>query len=197
MAASYCTIANVKAADRLNITSTASDTILTDLAEAVSRWIDGQCGRHFYSEATSRYFTAQDHATLYCDDISTSSSLTVYTDVNGDGTFETTWATTDYNLAPYNPASGWPYQSIERAYLGVNYWPTHRRGVKITAVFGWAAVPKEIEEAAIIQCERVFKRFATPLGSAGMSALGETRLQIPAADGDVQSLLAPFKRLQP
>ena len=41
----------------------------------------------------------------------------------------------------------------------------------------------------------LFKRFATPLGSSGMSALGEVRLSIPAADGDVLALLKPYVRI--
>ena len=166
--ASYASISDIKAVDRLNITDTTSDIVLTDVVEAVSRWID---------------------------DISASAGLLLYTDDDGDGVFENTWAATDYNLRPYNPKSGWPFEAIEITTNGDFYFPSTKRGVKITAAFGWPSIPAQVKQACILQSERLFKRFATPLGSSGMSALGEIRLSIPSADGDVTALLEPFMRV--
>jgi len=192
---SYASIGEIKASDRLNITDTTSDNILTDVIEAVSRWIDDRTGRRFDSVTETRYFTSENSRILNCDDIATATGLLLYTDDGGDGTFENTWASTDYNLRPYNRRDGWPYESIEVTYNGLYAFPRIRRGVKITATFGWPSVPPQIKQACLLQSERMFKRFATPLGSSGMSALGEVRLQIPAADGDVMALLEPFTRL--
>ena len=192
---SYASIGDIKAPDRLNITDTTSDNILTDVLEAVSRWIDDQTGRRFDSVTETRYFTSETAKILNCDDIATATGLELYTDDGGDGVFENTWATTDYNLRPYNRRDGWPFEAIEVTYEGRYSFPRIRRGVKITATFGWPSVPPQIQQACVLQSERLFKRFATPLGSSGMSALGEVRLSIPAADGDVMALLAPFTRL--
>ena len=193
--ASYASIGELKASDRLNITDTASDNVLTDVVEAVSRWIDDVTGRRFSPATETRYFTAEARDVLWLDDISTAAGLLLYTDDDGDGVYENTWAATDYNLRPYNPRSGWPYEAIETTVNGNYYFPSTRKGVKVTAAFGWPSVPVQIKQACILQSERLFKRFATPLGSSGMSALGEVRLVIPSADGDVKALLAPFMRV--
>lgn len=195
MTLSYCTISDLKAADHLNITDTTSDNILTDVAEAVSRWIDMQCGREFYPTTETRYFTSWYNDVVFVDDISTTTGLTIVTDPDGDGTYDDTWTATDYNLRPYNPRSGQPYYAIERSLHGNFSIPSVPRGVKITATWGFTDVPEQIKQACILQSERLFKRFATPLGSSGMSALGEVRLSIPAADGDVIALLKPYVRI--
>lgn len=195
MTLSYCTIGDLKAADHLNITDATSDTILTDVAEAVSRWIDLQCGREFYPTTETRYFTSWYNDLCFIDDISTTTGLTIYTDASGDGVYEDTWTTSDYYLRPYNPRSGQPYYAIETRIGGNFIFPLVPHGVKITATWGFTDVPAQIKQACILQSERLFKRFATPLGSSGMSALGEVRLSIPAADGDVLALLKPYVRL--
>lgn len=193
--ASYASISDIKAVDRLNITDTTSDIVLTDVVEAISRWIDDVTGRRFSPVTETRYFTAQARDIIWVDDISASAGLLLYTDDDGDGVYENTWAATDFNLRPYNPRSGWPFEAIEITPNGDFYFPSTKRGVKITAAFGWSAIPSQVKQACILQSERLFKRFATPLGSSGMSALGEIRLSIPSADGDVMRLLEPFMRV--
>ena len=191
---SYCTIGDLKAADHLNITDTTCDLILTDVADAVSRWIDMYCGREFYTTTETRYFTSWYNDLCFIDDISTTTGLAILTDASGDGVYEDTWTTSDYYLRPYNPRSGQPYYAIETRIGGNFIFPLVPHGVKITATWGFTAVPEQVKQACILQSERLFKRFATPLGSSGMSALGEVRLSIPAADGDVIALLKPYVR---
>lgn len=192
----YCTVAELKSSDHLNVIDGDSDVVLGDIIGAVSNWIDSVTGRLFGVTAVeTRYFTSTDSRILFCDDISTATGLVIQTDDDADGTFENTWAANDYTLRPYNPKNGWPYEAIEVNYYGARTFPRHKRGVKIQAAFGFAAVPDPIKQACLLQSERLFKRMATPLGSSGMSAVGEVRLQIPAADGDVKALLEPFMRL--
>ena len=112
-----------------------------------------------------------------------------------DGTFEITLASTDYNLLPYNAVlDGWPFNGLETSPQGLYAIPTIKRGVKITAKFGWASVPKTINTACIIQSERLFKRFDAPLGIAGTNALGQAVLVKPELDEDVKALLTPYRR---
>jgi hypothetical protein len=193
----YCTIAQLKSADVLNFaTTTVHDEILETVIEAVSRTIDERCARHFFSVTEARYFTPRNYSCLDVDDIASSSAVSIETDLNGDGTFEYTWSSTDYNLAGYNNSSkSWPYTIIETTPQGLYTFPAIRRGVKVTASWGWAAVPKNINLACILQSNREYKRFVTPLGQAGASPVGTITLSIPKLDPDVEALIQPYVRL--
>jgi hypothetical protein len=190
----YSTLSEIKSTDVLNFSNTDHDTILEAVIEGISRSIDNWTGQHFYSASETRYYTASDAYCLRVDGISTSSGLVIYTDVDGDGTYENTWAATDYQLAPYNASlEGLPYTKIETTILGSYWFPSTRKGVKITAAFGWAAVPKPINRACVLQATRLFKRYVTPLGQAGASSVGVITLSVPALDPDVTMLLAPYR----
>lgn len=194
----YCTLAQLKHADIANKPSvTTSDENLEIIIEAVSRLIDEKCGRAFYSTSEVRYYTATDSYLIEVDDIASSSGVTIETDLNGDGAFEYTWGSTDYVLAGgYNNAlRGWPYTQIETTPQGLYWFPSVRRGVKVTAPFGWQSVPKQITLACLLQSNREFRRFFTPLGQAGASAVGTITLTIPALDPDVEKLIQPYVRL--
>ncbi len=192
----YCTLAQLKASDVMNFSTTAHDEILETIIEAVSRLIDNATARHFYTATETRYYTADNSGLIFVDDIASSSGAAIYTDEDGDGTHENTWTATDYELASYNSTlDGWPYQMIEITPQGDFSFPRTRKGVKVTASFGWAAVPKTINLACILQANREYKRFNTPLGQAGASAVGVINLTIPALDPDVEKLLRPYVRL--
>jgi len=104
-------------------------------------------------------FAADNGRVLYCDDISTATALTIYTDDGGDGTFENTWATTDFNLEPINALNGWPFTSIVTTINGNYSFPVYvPRGVKITAAFGWVAVPKSVHEACMMIAASDYKQ---------------------------------------
>jgi hypothetical protein len=149
----YCTLAEFKAWNTIDTTNATDDTVIEDIIESVSREIDGICGRVFYvTSATARYFQADSGGTdlLFVDDISASTSFTIVSDDDGDGVYENTWASTDYNLAPYNQAESWPFMMIETAPQGNYSFSTQKRGNKITALWGWAAVPDDVKTACLI-----------------------------------------------
>jgi hypothetical protein len=192
----YATLTEVKSTDVLNFSNTDHDTILESVIEGVSRAIDNWCGRHFYSASETRYYTTKDPYCVRVHDISTASGLSVYTDVDGDGTFENTLASTDYNLMPYNALlENWVYTKIEKTPLGLYIFPLTRRGIKVTATFGWPSVPKPINRACVLQSARLFARYKTPLGQAGASPIGMMVLTIPEFDPDVIALLSPYKKI--
>ena len=192
----YATVAQVKGADVLNFSTTAHDEILETIIEAVSRLIDNATARQFYSSTETRYYTAEDNYSLDVDDIASASGITIETDLNGDGVYEYTWASTDYALGGYNDlAKGWPYTSIETTPQGLYTFSKQRKGNKITAPYGWAAAPKTINLACIMQSNRAYKRFDTALGVAGSSAMGAITLSIPGLDPDVEQLIRPYMRL--
>jgi hypothetical protein len=111
--------------------------------------------------------------------------------------YENTWTEgTDFEFLPYNALlDGLPFTSIEVKPLGSYRFPLVRRGVKLTAAFGFAAVPKPVNRACVLQAVRLFKRYITPLGVSAASAIGEVKLTIPALDPDVTALLRPYMRL--
>lgn len=195
----YCTLAEIKDDDVLNYeSSSAHDTILETVIEAVSRAIDNYTGRRFYSASETRYYTAEQGDILFIDDLSTASGLALLTDEDGDRTYETTWATTDYDLMPHNASTnGHPFNMIETTPNGVNTFPGTKKGVKITGTFGWAAVPKPVNRACVLWSERVFKRYTTPLGQAGATTVGTIVLKIPGPDPDVCMLLNPYRVILP
>ena len=198
----YCTLDELKHTTRLNIASsdTDQDEMLEGVIESISRHIDDVTGRRFYSDTDEvpRYFTALHSTDLFVDDIaSPSSDVTIETDTNGDGTFDDTWTAADFLLAPYNAEElGEPYQKIEVSDSGQFNFPKRvRKGVKVTAKWGWASVPKPIKQATLLQCERLYKRFATPLGSESLTALGRMTLSIPSLAPDVQQLISRYCKI--
>ena len=147
----YCSLAEYKSWNTISTTSANDDAVIEDIIESISRQIDGVCNRVFYvSSAEARYFNAADEDLLFCDDISSTTSLVIETDNDGDGVYEATWAATDYNLLPYQAPNGWPYTMVEITSNGNNIFSRARKGNKITALWGFAAVPDNIKTACLI-----------------------------------------------
>lgn len=192
----YATLAETKSA--LRITDSVDDSLLEMAIESASRLIDGYAGRQFFSSGTAtRYYTADDDFVCEIDDIS-SSNITLVTAMDADAVFDTTWTTTDYQLEPLNAVldgQTWPYTRIRA--VGDYLWPISggEALVKLTAVFGWPAVPIAIKQATIIQASRIFKRLDSPLGVAGFGDLGVMRVSS-SLDPDVAQLVAPYRRLR-
>ena len=88
----YATIADIKGV--LGITSTTDDTIIRKIAEAASRSIDQYTNRRFYVTSETKYFDGA--VRLWIPDLLSINASGLTTDEDGDGTFENTFATTDY-----------------------------------------------------------------------------------------------------
>ena len=173
-------------------------SILEAIIEAVSRKFDDKCNRVFWSDSddVTRYYTATNSNYVFTNDIaSPSSDVTISIDTNGDGVYDNIFTTADYALEPYNAElDGVPYQKITVSSNGQFFFPKGViKGVKVTAKWGWpTAVPPAIVQATLLQSERLYKRFATPLGSESMTALGKMTLTIPALDPDVEMLISRY-----
>ena len=192
----YTTLASVKAA--LRITDSVDDALIESSINSASRLIDGYCSRSFYNAGTAaRYFAPQSD--LYCDvDDIAGSAITLATDPQADGTFELVWSVSDYQLEPLNgilDGQSWAYTRI-RAAMDYLFPVTNDLAlVKVTGVWGWPAVPAAVETACIIQSQRIFKRFDSPLGVAGFGDMGAIRVTR-ALDGDVAQLVEPYRRMR-
>lgn len=89
---SYATLTELK--NILGVSSTTDDTVMRKILEAASRAIESYCNRRFYVTSETKYFNGA--VTLWVPDLL--SITTLKTDEDGDGTFENTFATTDYIL---------------------------------------------------------------------------------------------------
>ena len=189
----YCTLAELCTFAR--VSGTADDDMLVAAINAVSRWIDEYTGRRFWKDGadTTRYYTAEFADLLFIDDLSAALTA-LYTDEDGDRTYERTWAATDYDLQPDNAAAdGKPYTQIATTPDGNYSFPSGAKGVKITGKFGWPSVPTMIKQATLTQAERVFKRRDAPFGVVGSAEMGQIAV-VPKLDPDVQAMIVPFIR---
>lgn len=204
----YVTLAEVRAVlYASNYTATAADGRIEKAIEAASRVIEKVCHRRFYGAAETRYYTADDGYELQVDDLT--GTPTIATDDDGDGTYETSWAASDYHLKygdNYNAAlDGKPYTQIEISAAGSKNFPAGvKKGCRVYSSFGYIAstdaanAPKPIHDACLITVHRLFKRHDIPLGvqGGGNAQLGQTAVVIPriTLDPDVMDLLAPYVR---
>jgi hypothetical protein len=136
---SYATLAQYKAyvtaRGQTSTTDAGDDAVIEQLLKSVSRYIDGQTGRHFFPKIETRYydvpFGTVDNRALYMD----GDLLEVIELVNGDGI---TVPSTDYSLRPKN---GTPYTNIRLVDNSTYYWASDGAGsvhdvIEVTGV--WA-----------------------------------------------------------
>jgi len=186
---------------------TTDDNRLTVAADAATQQIQAWCNRHFVQQATvsARTFVATTPWMLEIDDVSTAAGLVIKTDEDADGVFETTWASTDYQLEPLNGKLGgqdWPYTRVRAIKAREFPFDYGQALVEVTARWGWANpndddlyVPQPVKEAAQIQGVSIFKSADAPLGIAGFGDIGIMRLR-QAMHPVAMALLAPYKREQ-
>jgi len=150
----YCTLDEFKAyltvRGGTSSTDANDDTVIESIINATSRHIDNITGRVFYKNTVdeTRYFTPEDPAIVFIDDLVSITSLKVdYYELRD---YAKTLATTDYDLEPYNASNkGWPYTWLGLNPLTTEYYPTVRKGVQIVGVFGFPSVPDDIKEACL------------------------------------------------
>jgi hypothetical protein len=193
----YCTVAELR--EHLGDDRQALNEALLERAiNASSRAIDLWTGRRFWLDGTvtARSYRPDLTDVAWVDDIGSTTGLVIATDTTGDGSWATTWATTDYQLEPLNAAvSGtgyawWTIGAIDRYTFPV---AARRPTLRVTALHGWSAVPDGVAEACLLKAASLFKRKDAPFGVAGFGEFGAVR--ITRRDGDVIELLHPYVRL--
>lgn len=142
----YVTLSALKGTAALNFTGTAYDARLLTLVEAVSRQVDAYCGRHFYPLTETRNFDGPSPSgtRLPLPDFVALTAVTE--DTNSDGTFETTWTTSDYVAWPYNAA---PTSEWGRGHMALlvnaksngsqDAWLTGQQMYQVAGTWGWRA----------------------------------------------------------
>jgi len=188
----YCTLMELR--EFAGIEDGADDARLELAIEAASRAIDRVARRRFWVNSVdeTRYYQGTNSQLCWIDDLSSITSLA--TDDAGARTYGTTWASTDYDLWPDNAATiGDPYMVIQTTPTGRYRFPNYPRSVRVVGKFGVPAVSPwqdAVKQATLIHASRLFKRKDSPLGVAGVGAVGQTIL-ITDIDPDVRQLIAP------
>jgi len=169
--------------------------------ETASRAVDRATGRQFGLVAAPeiRYYTAEYDRNLCrwivdIDDVMTTVGLIVALDNDNDGITEAT--VTAYALGPIN-ATNRPWTRIEVLPNAPVKPNGTRHGVKVTARWGWTAVPEAIKLATLTQASRFYARresLSGPLQSKKVDDVsyswGATEL-----DDDVATAVAPYRRV--
>ncbi|MGC9538504.1 phage head-tail connector protein [Streptomyces sp. UG1] len=196
MANEYADLPTLKEQLGIEADDTSRDTLLNKALASASRSIDKTTGRRFWLDPApvartynprGRVVCDDDGETLLVDDIGSTAGLVVET-----GPAAGPWtAVTGYETTPDNAiADG-------RAITGLlrpnSTWAWQRGAttrVRVTAQFGWPAVPDDIAEAALIQASRLYKRKDSPEGIIGSAEWGVRNLS--RRDPDVWNLIEPF-----
>jgi hypothetical protein len=139
---------------RTGISDSLDDREILGVCRAITEWIeDTHCETVFARRMATVLLEPCGYYSVQTPDLV--SVTTLKTDDDADGVFETTWATSDYELQPVNAAAHIrpkPYTAI--AAVGSRLFPvtTARYGRKARAqlvgVLGWPSMPAPVTEAA-------------------------------------------------
>jgi hypothetical protein len=192
----YCSVEELRG--QLKDVGSKVDTALLERAvSAASRAVDQYCGRRFWQDPApvARLYNPLDVYCALVDDISTRTGLVVQTDNAGDASYTTTLGVNDFRLEPlnadqYGSAYAWTRIVSQRPWLQSYTGPLRPPYLKVTARWGWSAVPDEVIEATILKAASLFMRKDAPFGIAGF---GEFGVRISRRDPDVVELLSPYQ----
>lgn len=174
--------------------ATATDADLqakiTDALNAATKQIDDDTDRVFTASTATRTFGTPGGSVLHLPDFTAITTLKV--DDDDDGVFETTIASTDYEVDTLRERTDWPYDTIR---LFDRSWPSagkRRRRIEIAGDWGWAAVPSPINQACSLLAARLSQRASTALyGTQSFGELGAASIR--NNDPDYLKLIAPYR----
>ena len=223
MSNAYASLTALKSSGVLNLTGTAEDSRLRTLLESVSRQVDAYAMRQFFSQKDTRFFSGNGALVFYpsWDLIAVE---TLKEDENADGTFNDTWATTDYELWPYdaNPTSD---SDLARPYISLQIntksngtkgvWQPNQKAFELAGRFGYSerkslattlstggsaisasatSIVVAAVEGTLMQAARLWTRRSS--GFANQVGFSDTGQMSPVAglDQDVRQMLRPYIR---
>ncbi|MCY0962981.1 phage gp6-like head-tail connector protein [Streptomyces sp. H27-H5] len=191
MANEYADLGTLKRQLGLDDDDDSRDASLEQALNTASRSIDKMTGRRYWldAEPVARVYrphgrtVVEDGGTaLVVDDIGSTSGLVVETGSAAAWSVVTTWETLPDNAL----VVGRPVTALLRS----GGWGSGTSRVRVTARFGWPAVPDEVVQATLIQANRLFKRKDSPEGVTGSADWGVVRLS--RRDPDVWNLIEPY-----
>ena len=164
---------------------------IDDAILAATATIDHDCDRVFtQDDGGVKWFTAD----RYTNDLVVPDYRAITTvEVDDADTGTDLTAITNYEMYSLSDQSGWPYERIR---LADRTWPQpgkRRYRIKITANWGWEAVPAPIDQACSLLASRIAQRASSAL--FGVQSFGELgAAPIRSADPDYLSLIGPYRR---
>lgn len=186
------------------------DTLLGALATRASREIDLFTGRKpgAYKVTTDAtfYFDGSGNLCQYIPELATTPTSVKVAETGDvdtapgstDGDY-TTWANTDYLLAPYNaPAEQRPYTELRVNILTGSkaVWYAYPKAVKITGKWGYSTTPPdEVVAATIAQAMHTYKRMLNIYNDTGaIVELGQIT-HTKSAPPEVEALISHLRRV--
>lgn len=191
-APNYCT--SEELADYLRVGDTDDETQMDLAIAAASRAVDNTCRRQFgqLSSAGARYYTARPEDGSWIvdvDDLDSLAGLLVDVDSAGEGTYATN--ITAFVPGPRNaPSEEMPYTRIVSR-VGL---PLTRDAVRVTAKWGWNAIPESVKQATLMQASRFLARRDAAFGIAGSPESGTEMRLLAKVDPDVAVALRPYMK---
>lgn len=195
MANAYADLATLKSPAVLNAPGNAHDERLLGMLEAVSRWIDGYCGRQFGAVHGERRFDGTGKASLTVSDLVAASEVRVR-EASGEWIV---WSSGDWLLYPLNGAptepGGRPYTRVMLA-GGHRRFPLNRAGVAVSGVWGYGDVREDAgqqvaddsavrADAAAVVVAPVSAGAAIPLSAGHTVRIGDEQLYVTGATAGV------------
>jgi hypothetical protein len=156
------------------------DDDLDDVIASSTQEVERYCNRQFNKASTvsSRDYPAGNSTLLQVDDFYSVTGLIVALDTADNGTFSTVVSSSDYELFPLNGIvdgqTGWPFCRIRFApgVLTLGGYRRRQAYVRITALWGWSAIPSPVKQATKIIAAETFQMKDAPFGVAGSDAFG-------------------------
>ncbi len=185
----YSTLDEVKT--ELDLTTDDYDDMLMGMVDQAKGFIDTYCNRDFTATSTTKYFDGSP-SPLFIDDLISVTTLKL--DQDGDATYESTMATTDYILYPLNTTPKTRIKLSPNSTYG-GFASGIKKGVEIAGSWGYqATVPDVVTRASIIQVCRWFKRKDTAYADViGTSEFGSL-IMYKGIDPDLLMTLTPLRK---
>ncbi len=189
----YATLAELKKFVTIDSAIVDRDDLLTIALDAAHDDLEGDCGRRFYldASATDRTFDPLDRLVadrgrqfLLVDDIGSLTDLVVETGVS-------TW-TAVTGTVEYRPENALVRgRAITSLMTPTGLWPTDPfTRVRVTARWGWPAVPPRVKAATLLSASRYFARRNSPQGVVGTADWGQ--ITVRRSDPDYMAMISQF-----
>lgn len=193
----YASLAELKAFITMDGAVIDRDDLLTIALDDAHDTLEGDCGRRFYLDAaaSAREFDPLDRVIedrgrqfLLVDDIGSLTDFAVATGSSG-GTFTAVTGTVEYR--PENALVRG--RAITSLMTPTGLWPTDPfTRVRVTARWGWPAVPPRVKAATLLSASRYYARRNSPQGVVGTADWGQ--ITVRRSDPDYLAAISMFAR---
>ena len=189
---SYTTVQEVR---RIKPIPDAPASLYESVVEVATEAIDDICGRRFDTDVDTRDFEVEldylsgRYASMDIDDIVPGSDTPVQVELLSDPEADGTVQTEGWWLAPRTPKVGWPHTELTVR----SQYQWEGRMVRITAEFGWPAVPAVVSRACLMLAARILERENSILGLQTNNEFG-TQIVPARFDPDTARLLRDYKK---